>query len=252
LVHTASGGRVHCLEVLVKLAVLVEGTLVGLATAACGPEAVDPLATPTWEFTLATTSTNTSEVAVRSESAELSVEEAWLSLRSFEMVPCSSDAAPISQSDHPNDLTSAPPAHLAFETGVSDYCAIRLLVTPSSEAEPAELANLSVHVRGTRSDDVPFEIRSALELDIELRAPSGARFDARHFAVGFDLAAWFTGVDVQGASETEGIALVDSSSNAAVLSVFETNTSVTVALYEDADRDGLLDDDELTPVATAD
>jgi hypothetical protein len=83
MVHTASGGRVHCLEVLVKLAVLVEGSLFGLSTLACTGEPVDPVASPNWEFALAPTSTDSSEVAVRSEAAALSVEEAWLSVRSF-------------------------------------------------------------------------------------------------------------------------------------------------------------------------
>jgi hypothetical protein len=234
----------------VKLAVLIEGSLVGLLTAACGGEPVDPLASPFWQFAIAPTSTEPSEVAVRSEAAALSVEEAWLSLRSFEMVPCSSDAAPISQSEYPFDLANSPPA-LAFETGVRDYCAVRLALAPSLSAEPAELAELSLHLRGTRSDDIAFEIQSALELDIELRAPSGTRFDARHLAVGFDLAVWLAGADVQGATATDGVAVIDSSENTAVLTAFEANTSLAVALYEDADRDGLLDDDELTPVAIA-
>jgi hypothetical protein len=251
LVHTASGGRLHCLEVLVKLAVLIEASLVGLLTAACGgPDAVDPLASPLWQIALAPTSTDSSEVAVRSEAAALSVEEAWLSLRSFEMVPCSNDAAPISHSEYPIDLADDPPA-LAFETGVRDYCAVRLAIAPSRAAEPAELAELSLHVRGTRSDDIPFEIRSALDVDVELRTPSGSRFDARHLAVGFDLAVWLAEADVQGATATDGVAVIDSNENSGVLTAFETNTSLAVAVYEDADRDGLLDDDELTPVAIA-
>ena len=234
-----------------KLAVLIEGSLVGLLTVACAGEPVDPLASPIWQFAILPTSTNSSEVAVRSDAAALSIEEAWLSLRSFEMVPCSSDSAAISRSEYPIDLAGSPPA-LAFETSVPDYCAVRVFIAPSRTDEPSELADRAMVLRGSRSDDVPFEIRSDLELDIELRGPSGARFDAHHFAVGFDLAIWFTGADVQGASETSGVALVDLSSNAAVLAAFEGNTSLAVALYEDADRDGLLDEDELMPVATAD
>jgi hypothetical protein len=233
----------------VKLAVLIQGSLFGLLTVACGgPDAVDPLASPIWQFALAPTSTDSSAVAVRSEAAALSVEEAWLSLHSFEMVPCSNDAASISHTEYPIDLAADPPA-LAFETGVRDYCAIRLAVAPSSAAEPAELTDLSLHVRGTRSDGIPFEIQSALELDLELRASSGARFDARHHAVGFDLAVWLAGADVADATVTDGVAVIDSRQNSGVLSAFEANTSLAVALYEDADRDALLDDDELTPVA---
>jgi hypothetical protein len=235
----------------VKLAVLIEFSLVGLLTAACGGAPVDPLASPFWQFAFAPTSTNSSEVAVRSEAAALSVEEAWLSLRSFEMMPCSSDSASISQREQALDLAHDPPAVLAFETGVSDNCAVRLAAAPSRAAEPAELADLSLHVRGIRSDDIPFEIQSALELDIELRVPSGARFDAHHLAIGFDLAVWLAGADVQSAPTTDGVAIIDSSENTDVLAAFEANTSLAVALYEDADRDGLLDDDELTPVAIA-
>ena len=46
------------------------------------------------------------------------------------------------------------------------------------------------------------------------------------------------------------MALIDSDVNAELLDAFEANTASAVALYVDADHDGVLDADELSSIAT--
>jgi hypothetical protein len=223
--------------------------LAGLALGACGgPEGGVPVESSVLQIALTAATTDESAVAVRSEDAALSVEELGLGLRSLEIVPCADDAAALGVEDYPVELTVEPAALASFESGVTDYCDLRVAIAPAPSGLP-ELGGLGVFVRGTRADGVPFEIRSTLELAVALA--SSEAFGAEHLALGFDLAAWFAGVDVDAATITGGVAVVDESANADVLEAFEANTTASIALYVDADRDAVLDADELEAIAIA-
>ena len=225
--------------------------LAALAMAGCGgSEEGVPVSSSIVTIALTATSTDESRIAVRSESASLSVVELGLSLRSLSIVPCSPDAAAIAQRDYPVDLAAEPPAQANFESSVKGYCSVVLDVAPSSADEPAVLEGLTVFVRGTRSDAVPFEVRSEFPLVIDLSSSEGAPIDAHHLALAFDLATWFEEVDVEGATVTDGTAFIDATSNTDVLEAFDANGLAAAALYEDADRDGVLDEDELNAIAT--
>jgi hypothetical protein len=209
-----------------------------------------PIDSSMMRVALTATSTDEDVIAIRSETASLSVDEVGLALETLEIVPCAADAAAIGHVDYPVDLADDPPARADFESGVSDYCAMRLGFSPSPDAEPAALEGLTVHLLGVRSDDVPFEIRSELELELELVTPSGDDFGAQDLALGFDLAAWLSGIDIDAAELSDGVALVDADVNAEMLAAFEANTASAVALYVDADADGVLDADELSSIAS--
>jgi hypothetical protein len=221
---------------------------VSAVTACGGSEGGVPIDSSVTKIVLTAASTDESAVAVRSEDAAIDVEEVGISLRSLAIVPCSEDSAPLALDDYPVELTVEPSAQAAFESSVADYCGVKLEIMPSSSEDPPELAGLGVFVRGTRSDDVPFELRSELELDATLS--SEAAFGAQ-VVLGFDLATWFSGVELDAAGVTDGVVLVDAGANENLLAAFEANTRAAVALYVDADRDGVLDADELEPVATA-
>jgi len=196
------------LEVTVKLGAR---TLSLFFVIGCGgPETAMPIDNSLTTVALTATSTDEDVIAIRSESSSLSVDEVGLSLRTLEIVPCMADAAPIAHVDYPVDLAVDPPARASFESSVSEYCAMRVDVAPSPDAEPAELEGLAVHLFGVRSDDVPFEIRSAIELELELVTPSGSDFGATYLALGFDLAAWLAGIDIDAATVTDGVALIAS------------------------------------------
>jgi hypothetical protein len=238
---------------MVKLTRRTLALFAAFACAACGgPETGMPIDSSVTSVALTATSTDEDVIAIRSESAGLSVDEVGLSLRTLEIVPCEEDAAPLAHVDYPVDLAVDPPARASFESGVDDYCSMRLDVSASTDAEPAALEGLAVHLFGVRSDDVRFEIRSALDFELVLATPSGADFGAKNLALGFDLAVWLAGIDIGEATLTDGVALVDSDANAELLAEFEANTASAVALYVDADRDGVLDADELTSIATTD
>jgi hypothetical protein len=197
---------------------------------------------------LTATSTDETAVAVRSESAALSVEEVGVRFRELAIAPCARDAASIALENYPVDLAVDPAALASFESTVSDYCELRVAIEASAASDPEQLTGLGVFVRGTRGDGVPFEIHSALSLDA--RFASDGPFGAAHLALGFDLATWFDGVDVNGAGEVDGVVLVDERTNPELLAAFEANALAAAGLYVDADRDGVLDEDELEAIAT--
>ena len=130
---------------------------------------------------------------------------------------------------------------------MSEYCNFGAFIEPPTADGPPELVGLAVLVRGTRSDDVPFELRSKLPQTFKLY---GTEALGAFLALGFDLATWFDGVNVDGASVTDGVALIDDQTNPSALAAFDANTPGAVALYVDADRDGVLDADELEPIAS--
>ena len=180
----------------------------------------------------------------------LSLGEAWLALHRLSLVPCAADAAVVSTVDYPVDLFADPPARATFETAVSDYCGVRIEIAPSPSATPEELTGLSAFISGTRSDDLPFEVRSTEQVTFDFDA--GTALDAAHLVLAVDPEPWFVDADVHGATTTpDGIALIDADNNPDILAAFEGDTALAIALYVDADGDGALAGDELTPVATA-
>jgi hypothetical protein len=217
------------------------------ATACGGSEDGVPIESSVTKLALTVATTDEALVAVRSEGAAISVDEVGVSLRSIGIVPCASDASAIAIDDYAVELTVEPATQANFESSVHDYCGVELDIEPSSSDDPPELAELAVFVRGTRSDDTPFEIRS--ELELEATFSSEAAFGA-HAVLGFDLATWFSGVELDAAGATDGVVLIDGDENEDLLAAFEANTRGAVALYVDADRDGVLDADELEPIAT--
>jgi hypothetical protein len=220
-----------------------------LSSVACGgSEEGLPIDSSILALALTAASTDESAVAVRSDAAALSVEEVGVAFRELAITPCASDSAPIGREDYPVDLTALPAAQATFESGVSEYCSLSVVIEPYRADEPEQLSGLGVFVRGTRSDGVPFEIHSALPQGATFA--SSEAFGTAHLALGFDLATWFDGVDVNGANVVDGAVLVDEATNPELLAAFEANTREAVALYDDADRDGVLDDDELESIAT--
>jgi hypothetical protein len=219
--------------------------LLALASAACasgaGAGAGDPPAA--------------AELTLRSLSAEaptqgLVLDGARIFLRRLSLVPCAADAASLSTYDFPIDLLHQPPARVTFESGVTEYCGVRLALAPFGGSTPAELAGLSALVRGVRSDDAPFELRSTLETTLELVTADGP-LEATKLVLGVTPEHWFTDADVDGAATAEDVALIDAEHNGDVLAAFDAATSLAFALYVDTNGDGELTDEELAPVATA-
>ena len=148
------------------------------------------------------------------------------------------------------DLLS-PNGERALLDRVTDVaCGATVELGPSTLAEPAALADLTVLFRGTREDGVLFELRSTYARHLVLvTAPPDTAFDASRLFLAFDLGVWLDSAGIPDLTPVGGAIAVDASHEPAALAAFDAASAHAVALYFDANGDGQLTDAELTPVA---
>jgi hypothetical protein len=188
------------------------------------------------------------------ESGVTYVETTWLVLGDVGFVSerdCMADAASarapgLGAGDHAGGQA----APTAFELPTGSYCGATLPMLPSATPPPqgpASLAGHSMLIRGTLGDGRSFELRSALNAQVFMRASgTGFELDAQRAGVliGFDVATWLDTLDLDHADADEtGLVLVDATHNAERLGSFERQVPAGITLFSDTDRDGLLDAD---------
>ncbi len=174
---------------------------------------------------------------------------AGLSFGSISLEPCIPDAALLRTRNFSIDLFHEPAPSVGFISSVTDFCGLTLELAPAASSELPELDGASARFQGTTADATPFTLTSAL--DTTLGFATDKPLDAMNLVLGVDLDAWFANVDVTDAEMSDGGVLIDADHEPDVLAAFEQATSAAVALYEDANGDGKLTDDELVPVANA-
>jgi hypothetical protein len=111
---------------------------------------------------------------------------------------------------------------------------------------PAELAGLSLLMKGTRSDGTPFTVRSDASDDFELEARNGAFELApgeNPLFLAYDVAPWMTALAL-GSLPGGSPIVVDEDQNADRLDAFEDAVKASGRLFRDGDDDGALGEDE--------
>lgn len=105
-------------------------------------------------------------------------------------------------------------------------------------------------LRGTRDDGTLFEVRLSQDDKFKLAAGSddgfaipGSETETRLF-VGFDLDTWFTGVDLDSATISDGIVLMDDEHNTEERTVIIENIKQSARLFIDLNDNGVLDEEE--------
>ena len=181
----------------------------------------------------------------------LTVDNAWLVLGDIELqsgADCNAkhvDIEGLGAGDHA--AGQAPPTEFAGEPG--KYCGVRLPLAPSDElpdGAPDSLQTESVFVRGKLPDGRAFEIHSALQESLNLRATAGDfALDSNHRSVviGFDVAHWLSELSWDDATTFDGSVIVSVLSNRELLEQFEAALPSGVALFRDHDDNGEMDSD---------
>ncbi|MEQ1507646.1 MAG: hypothetical protein ABMB14_35775 [Myxococcota bacterium] len=142
---------------------------------------------------------------------------------------------------------------LAFESPDAGYN--RVEVRPRTgrarpPGAPPELEDASFVIDGHRSDGVPFRILSDTEDEIALTGAFQLGEDQSALALGFDLNTWFEGIDLDAATvKGNGEIEISHDENRGLLDRFERNLAGSVALVDDQNGDGFVDDGE--PVLTS-
>jgi hypothetical protein len=205
---------------------------------------------PTVELRVTAFSNDFGAVAVAKPGPKISVTRAFAELREIQLIPCGAGLPPPEFAPVSVELTQAP----AFEldaTGTDEkYCGAHIALAPSAAGALPELDGLSVFLEGTRADGTPFQIASAEPVGVDLHTnPPGTPFSAEGLLLGFNLATWLAGVDLDGATVEGSKVTVDVSHNTDALVVFEAQAALAPALYDDADGNGMLAGDNQPPAA---
>jgi hypothetical protein len=187
------------------------------------------------------------------------VDQAWLALDpmvwfpSFDCVgTIAGESADFGTADH----AAAGAVLEEFELSETTYCRALLPFVPAAaplpDGAPADLEGSSVVITGeVVASGTPFRLVSRLERTVDIRkVGQGFELDADRpgLFLGFDVATWFAGVDLASAElDGDGVAVIDETTNAELLSAFESDLAAGVELYRDLDQDGSVDapDDEL-------
>lgn len=186
--------------------------------------------------------------------AELVVESAWLVLgevlfevREGDDCDAGSETSGgarvkgLGAGDHA--ATQAPVTPVELTAG--RYCGLRLAVERSGarpEGAPEELEEHSLLVSGKLADGRDFRVLSALEGELELRADAqGFELDEARAGVviGFDVASWLGELEWPETGEGE-LVRIDAEHDPEGLAEFEQRFASGVALFRDAEGDGLL------------
>ena len=194
------------------------------------------------------------------EGGAVVVSEAWLALDPIELAASSDCDTADAVADPPDfgvaDHAASGAVLEAFEADEGDYCRAVLpfvrASAPLPEGAPVELEGSSIVLAGElTATGTPFRLVSRLERAVELRN-AGDSFsldpDRPALFLGFDVARWLGAVDLTSAEiDGQGVAVIDESSNADLLSAFQAELAAGIELYRDVDRDGTVDapDDEL-------
>lgn len=137
-----------------------------------------------------------------------------------------------------------------------DYCAFEVELGALAADElpadtPAELASISILVRGALSDGTPFVLRSTTEESISLEGEFAFTAESEALLIAFALDRWFaeSGIDDIAGGD---IALIDGENNADVLEAVNERIPDSALLIRDTNEDGAAQPSELaSPLADA-
>jgi hypothetical protein len=167
------------------------------------------------------------------------VKRAFIATSSLTLVPCLEDAAKLKLGPSGYDLIAPPLAGETVTTAVTDLCAIELTLAPlgdkAHDDEPDDAA-ISIKAENEAGDALDFVSDSEQKLVLE--SVNGTSFGPLPLLLTFDVAKWLDGVSSDPDQVEEGSALV------------EKQLADAATLYEDTNGNYLLDDDEMTPIAT--
>ena len=184
----------------------------------------------------------------------VTVESAWVILGDVRLVEGSACDTPdeiehTAEGPFETNLLAEVPEVIHIPAVGTDYCRVRVRLDDANglAAGPDGLDDHSVYLSGTRGDGLPFVIRSRSGFEVDLRSrgePFSLEVGAADLLLAFDLGTWLDGVDLDGATPTDGVVTVDEDHEPDLLDAFEDAVDAAMALLRDPGSDGQLDDDD--------
>lgn len=213
-----------------------------LSSMACtGTDTGNPFTQP---LTVDAHSSNPGEVAIISAEGGVVVTEAWLSIDEVGLseecgTPPETQVGSLGVADH----ARAEALERPFDVQENRYCELQVPwgLAASGGPAPAAVVGTAIYLAGESASGTRFVLRSALTGTVSVSA-IGESFELREdlggLFLGFDLATWLRGVDLESALVTDESILIDATSNSNLLSIFEGNVAGGLELYRDVNANG--------------
>jgi hypothetical protein len=179
------------------------------------------------------------------------IDSAWLIIEELELreaATCEDIGRTRLASPVALDLLAAP-RPLGLVGAQTRYCRLELRigrVASLPAGAPAELEDSSIVVRGARADGTPFVLRSRLQERLRVRGDFSLDADAVGLILAFALDRWLAPATLDAATPVGGQILIDEDNNDAALSAFEAAVTSSADLFRDVNRDGSLQQEDLS------
>jgi hypothetical protein len=199
---------------------------------------------------------------MRADAPRTYVKQAWIVVGDVRFVQEKKCETPPKEADIPGPVTIElvwKPKALDFAVEDTDYCRVvfplRRAKAPLGDAPP-ELEDHSIFIKGERADMTPFQIRSRITSEADIRAPKNKPFRVKDatsaLIIGFDLGMWLKDIDLDALEpNADGTILIDEDHEQDSLALFEDRVNQAMELFRDKDDDGSLDaSEEKAPLAS--
>ena len=190
-------------------------------------------------------------VAMVSRSSGWVVEQAWVGLDEPRFVTaddCDSTASREIDLPAPGwiDLLSPDPVVVEGPVEGPQLCRFRLRLARNQDGPNA---NESLFVAGLTPEGAPFEARTRIEPEVDLKAQGGALDLSRvsgRFLLAFDASAWLGPIDAADlVPDADGWVRIDEDHNEEAIEQFEDSVADSLELYDDRDGDREARNDDL-------
>jgi hypothetical protein len=213
------------------------GGLLGMfLAAACGGPEVGDIAGQQLTLQVSGVYLGPEAVASGDERGDFTMSRALISVDSMTLTPCMDGVGVITLEPRVYDLLSDPPFGESVTTAVSEFCGLRVDLTPSPDlTEDGATSGSSVFLEAQDETQAKLAYVDEDSPSLTFTADEGASFGEQPLLLGVDLSLWLT--HLAGAATNANPGLLDATLGA--------------ALYVDSNGNHALDDDEQTPVAQA-
>ena len=197
-------------------------------------------------------SSDPNSVAIQQDLGGTVVTEAWLTIDEIGLVDadkCDEAASVTIPRIGVADHAAADSLKLEVSIPEAGYCKLTLpwTVAEAEAGVPAYVVGSSVYLAGMSPAGTPFVLKSTLVATTSAAAIAGSfelAPDLGGIFLGFDVAIWLDGIDLDSAALVDGVILIGEATNTSLLAKFESNLAAGVELYRDQNNNGILDGPE--------
>ena len=208
-------------------------------TAACGGPTVGDIEGEVLTLQVSGVYLGPKAVASGDERGDFTMSRALISVESMTLTPCSAGSGSLTFEPRVYDLLLVPPLGETVTTAVSEYCELRVDLTPSAEVTEHSGSKTSESLVLEAQDETGANVTYAGgdSPSLTFTADDNTSFGDKPLLLAFDLSAWLAYLAGEATSPLPGL--------------FDSSLTDVAALYVDSNGNDALDDDEQTPVAHA-